>query len=152
MDRKGYGTKWYSQTKNSLYFLGEIKSSPSESPLMEKKNNLKEDHEETKMSLGDVENGNPVSEVSCTTGPLRAVVEERTVSFKLGDLEEAPERERLPMDLKEETSIDGTINGELTCQGFPMSPWVWRGCDSGLIHFALNVTFLVTLARCSAVA
>ncbi|KAM7327348.1 hypothetical protein ACRRTK_013715 [Alexandromys fortis] len=89
----------------------EIKSSPSESPLMEKKNNLKEDHEETKMSLGDVENGNPVSEVPCATGPLRAVVEERTVSFKLGDLEEAPERERLPMDLKEETSIDGTING-----------------------------------------
>nr|XP_048315967.1 sodium-dependent phosphate transporter 1 isoform X1 [Myodes glareolus] len=89
----------------------EIKSSPSESPLMEKKNNLKEDHEETKMSLGDVENGNPVSEMPCATGPLRAVVEERTVSFKLGDLEEAPERERLPMDLKEETSIDGTING-----------------------------------------
>ncbi|XP_075818243.1 sodium-dependent phosphate transporter 1 isoform X1 [Microtus pennsylvanicus] len=89
----------------------EIKSSPSESPLMEKKNNLKEDHEETKMSLGDVENGNPMSEVPCATGPLRAVVEERTVSFKLGDLEEAPERERLPMDLKEETSIDGTING-----------------------------------------
>ncbi|ERE69837.1 sodium-dependent phosphate transporter 1 [Cricetulus griseus] len=89
----------------------EIKSSPSESPLMEKKNNLKEDHEETKMSLGDVENGNSVSEVACATGPLRAVVEERTVSFKLGDLEEAPERERLPMDLKEETSIDGTING-----------------------------------------
>ncbi|KAH0510957.1 Sodium-dependent phosphate transporter 1 [Microtus ochrogaster] len=89
----------------------EKKSSPSESPLMEKKNNLKEDHEETKMSLGDVENGNPVSEVQCATGPLRAVVEERTVSFKLGDLEEAPERERLPMDLKEETSIDGTING-----------------------------------------
>lgn len=89
----------------------EIKSSPSESPLMEKKSNLKEDHEETKMSLGDVENGNPLSEVACATGPLRAVVEERTVSFKLGDLEEAPERERLPMDLKEETSIDSTING-----------------------------------------
>ncbi|XP_055470348.1 sodium-dependent phosphate transporter 1 [Psammomys obesus] len=89
----------------------EIKSSPSESPLMEKKSNLKEDHEETKMSLGDVENGNHLSEVACATGPLRAVVEERTVSFKLGDLEEAPERERLPMDLKEETSIDSTING-----------------------------------------
>lgn len=89
----------------------EVKSSPSESPLMEKKNNLKEDHEETKMAPGDVENRNPVSEVVCTTGPLRAVVEERTVSFKLGDLEEAPERERLPMDLKEETSIDSTING-----------------------------------------
>lgn len=88
----------------------EVKSSPSESPLMEKKNNLK-DHEETKMAPGDVENRNPVSEVVCATGPLRAVVEERTVSFKLGDLEEAPERERLPMDLKEETNIDGTING-----------------------------------------
>ncbi|XP_051000560.1 LOW QUALITY PROTEIN: sodium-dependent phosphate transporter 1 [Acomys russatus] len=89
----------------------EIKSSPSESPLMEKKSNLKEDHEETKMSLGDVENGSSMSEVACATGPLRAVVEERTVSFKLGDLEEAPERERLPMDLKEETNLDGTING-----------------------------------------
>lgn len=117
---------------------------------MEKKNNLKEDHEETKMSLGDVENGNPVSEVPCATGPLRAVVEERTVSFKLGDLEEAPERERLPMDLKEETSIDGTINGELTPRSFLMS-WLWRGCYSGLMHFVLNVPFLL-LARCSAVA
>ncbi|XP_059973042.1 sodium-dependent phosphate transporter 1 [Mesoplodon densirostris] len=90
----------------------EIKSSPSESPLMEKKNSLKEDHEETKLSLSDTETRNPVSEVGSATGPLRAAVEERTVSFKLGDLEEAPERERLPsVDLKEETSIDGTMNG-----------------------------------------
>ncbi|TEA28343.1 sodium-dependent phosphate transporter 1 [Globicephala melas] len=91
----------------------EIKSSPSESPLMEKKNSLKEDREETKLSLSDTETRNPVSEVgSAATGPLRAAVEERTVSFKLGDLEEAPERERLPsVDLKEETSIDGTMNG-----------------------------------------
>ncbi|ELR60537.1 Sodium-dependent phosphate transporter 1, partial [Bos mutus] len=90
----------------------EIKSSPSESPLMEKKNSLKEDHEETKLSLSDIETRNPVSEVGSATMPHRAVVEERTVSFKLGDLEEAPERERLPsMDLKEETSIDGSVNG-----------------------------------------
>ncbi|XP_057414046.1 sodium-dependent phosphate transporter 1 [Balaenoptera acutorostrata] len=91
----------------------EIKCSPSESPLMEKKNSLKEDHEETKLSLSDTETRNPVSEVgSAATGPLRAAVEERTVSFKLGDLEEAPERERLPsVDLKEETSIDSTVNG-----------------------------------------
>lgn len=90
----------------------EIKSSPSESPLMEKKNSLKEDHEETKLSLSDIEARNPVSEVGSATVPLRAVVEERTVSFKLGDLEEAPERERLPsVDLKEETSIDGSMNG-----------------------------------------
>lgn len=117
---------------------------------MEKKNNLKEDHEETKMSLGDVENGNPVSEMPCATGPLRAVVEERTVSFKLGDLEEAPERERLPMDLKEETSIDGTISGEFPSRGF-LVPCLWRGCYSGLMHFALNVSLLIS-ARCSAVA
>lgn len=80
---------------------------------MEKKNSLKEDHEETKLSLSDIETRNPVSEVGSATVPLRAVVEERTVSFKLGDLEEAPERERLPsVDLKEETSIDSTMNGE----------------------------------------
>ncbi|KAM5227559.1 sodium-dependent phosphate transporter 1 [Ctenodactylus gundi] len=90
----------------------EIKSSPSESPLMEKKNSLKEDHEETKLSVSDIESRLPVAEVGSATVPLRAVVEERTVSFKLGDLEEAPERERLPsVDLKEETSIDSTMNG-----------------------------------------
>lgn len=90
----------------------EIKCSPSVSPLMEKKNNLKEDHEEAKLSLGDIEVRSPISEVGPATGPLRAVVEERTVSFKLGDLEEAPERERLPsVDLKEETSLDGPMNG-----------------------------------------
>lgn len=89
----------------------EIKSSPSVSPLMEK-NSLKEDHEEAKLSLGDIEIRNPISEVGPATVPLRAVVEERTVSFKLGDLEEVPERERLPsVDLKEETSLDGPMNG-----------------------------------------
>ncbi|XP_005400655.1 PREDICTED: sodium-dependent phosphate transporter 1 [Chinchilla lanigera] len=90
----------------------EIKSSPSESPLMEKKDSLKEDHEETKLSLSDTESRLPASEIGSATAPLRAVVEERTVSFKLGDLEEAPERERLPsVDLKEETSVDSTMNG-----------------------------------------
>lgn len=82
---------------------------------MEKKNSLKEEHEETKLSLSDTESRLPASEMASATGPLRAVVEERTVSFKLGDLEEAPERERLPsVDLKEETSVDSTMNGELT--------------------------------------
>lgn len=81
---------------------------------MEKKNSLKEDHEETKLSASDIESRNPVSEIGPAALPLQAVVEERTVSFKLGDLEEAPERERLPsVDLKEETSIDSTVNGEL---------------------------------------
>lgn len=80
---------------------------------MEKKNSLKEDHEEAKLSLGDIEIRSPISEVGPATVPLRAVVEERTVSFKLGDLEEVPEREQLPsVDLKEETSLDGPMNGE----------------------------------------
>lgn len=79
---------------------------------MEKKCSLKEDHEETKLSAGDGENRSPASDAGSAAAPLRAVVEERTVSFKLGDLEEAPERERLPnVDLKEETSLDSTMNG-----------------------------------------
>lgn len=105
-----------SNRRNFIFFLGEIKCSPSESPLMEKKNNLKEDHEEAKLTLGDVESQSPAPEVGPATVPLRAAVEERTVSFKLGDVEEVPERQRLPsLDLKEETSVDGTGNGEWDC-------------------------------------
>uniref|UniRef100_A0A8B9PQ88 Phosphate transporter n=1 Tax=Apteryx owenii TaxID=8824 RepID=A0A8B9PQ88_APTOW len=85
----------------------EIKSSPSESPLMEKNSNLKEDHEEPKVPLGNSvgDAKSPVAD-AVSAVPHRVVVEERTVSFNLGDLEEAPERERLPsIDLKE-TNID----------------------------------------------
>ncbi|NWZ26711.1 S20A1 protein, partial [Asarcornis scutulata] len=85
----------------------EIKSSPSESPLMEKSSSLKEDHEEPKAPLGDGP-GNAKSPIAEVVSPVphRVVVEERTVSFNLGDLEEVPERERLPsVDLKE-TNID----------------------------------------------
>uniref|UniRef100_A0A8C3CHB1 Phosphate transporter n=1 Tax=Cairina moschata TaxID=8855 RepID=A0A8C3CHB1_CAIMO len=85
----------------------EIKSSPSESPLMEKNSSLKEDHEEPKAPLGDGP-GNAKSPIAEVVSPVphRVAVEERTVSFNLGDLEEVPERERLPsVDLKE-TNID----------------------------------------------
>lgn len=97
---------------------------------MEKKNSLKVDHEEeAKLSLGDIEIPSPASEVGPATVPLRAVVEERTVSFKLGDLEEAPERERLPsVDLKEETSLDGPMNGEWRFSGGEAVPPPW--CSS----------------------
>ncbi|XP_042327490.1 sodium-dependent phosphate transporter 1 [Sceloporus undulatus] len=85
----------------------EIKSSPSESPLMTKKSSLKEP-EEMKVTANtrlDIEEQSPTVEVSSV--PHRAVaVEERVVSFNLGDLEEIPEREKLPrMDMKE-TSLD----------------------------------------------
>uniref|UniRef100_A0A8B9BZV5 Phosphate transporter n=1 Tax=Anser brachyrhynchus TaxID=132585 RepID=A0A8B9BZV5_9AVES len=85
----------------------EIKSSPSESPLMEKNSSLKEDHEEPKVPLGDGPGNakSPIAE-AVSPAPHRVAVEERTVSFNLGDLEEAPERERLPsVDLKE-TNVD----------------------------------------------
>ncbi|XP_058134038.1 sodium-dependent phosphate transporter 1 [Dasypus novemcinctus] len=90
----------------------EIKSSPSESPLMEKKGGLKDDHEETKLSLSDSEPRSPISEAGSAPAPLRAVVEERTVSFKLGGAEEAPEREGLPSAaLKEAASLDSALSG-----------------------------------------
>lgn len=83
----------------------EIKSSPSESPLMEKSGGLKEEHEEPKVPPGDAPAGDaksPSAEAG-PAGPQRA--EERAVSFNLGDAEEAPEQ--LPsVDLKE-TNVDG---------------------------------------------
>ncbi|NXL69470.1 S20A1 protein, partial [Leptocoma aspasia] len=81
----------------------EIKSSPSESPLMEKNVCPKEEQEEAKMPLGDAKG--PAADAGSAVPP-QAGVEERMVSFNLGELEEAPEQERLPsLDLKE-TSID----------------------------------------------
>lgn len=70
---------------------------------MEKNISPKEDHEEPKVPLGDAKS--PIADVGSAV-PHRAAVEERTVSFNMGDLEEAPEQERLPsLDLKE-TTID----------------------------------------------
>ncbi|XP_075300754.1 sodium-dependent phosphate transporter 1 isoform X2 [Opisthocomus hoazin] len=81
----------------------EIKSSPSESPLMEKNVGPREDHEEPKVPLGAAKS--PVADVA-SAASQRAVGEDRTVAFNLGDPEDAPEPERLPsLDLKE-TSID----------------------------------------------
>ncbi|NXA15812.1 S20A1 protein, partial [Sapayoa aenigma] len=81
----------------------EIKLSPSESPLMEKNVGPKEEQEEAKVPLSDAKG--PTADAGSAMPP-RAVVEERTVSFNLGELEEALEQERLPsLDLKE-TSID----------------------------------------------
>ncbi|XP_013931387.1 PREDICTED: sodium-dependent phosphate transporter 1 [Thamnophis sirtalis] len=78
----------------------EIKPSPSESPLMRKKDSLKEQDEmkATESSMAEEEDeGNPIGV------PHKAVLEERAVSFNLGDLEEIPEREKVEM---KETIID----------------------------------------------
>ncbi|XP_026540508.1 sodium-dependent phosphate transporter 1 [Notechis scutatus] len=81
----------------------EIKPSPSESPLMRKKDSLKE-QDEMKVadsSMADEEDGrNPVE------APHRAALEPRAVSFNLGDLEEMPEREKLTKVEIKETIID----------------------------------------------
>ncbi|XP_053257257.1 sodium-dependent phosphate transporter 1 [Podarcis raffonei] len=86
----------------------EIKSSPSESPLMKKKSSLKEQDEakvDNKIADDDDQRNSPTEgEPSSVTH--RAAVEERMVSFNLGELEEIPERERLPRVEMKETSID----------------------------------------------
>lgn len=60
---------------------------------MDKKDSLKEDPGEAKVTLGEAKR--PLD--------FASVVEERTVSFNLGDADEVPERER--PDLKE-TNVD----------------------------------------------
>lgn len=83
---------------------------------MEKNISPKEEQEEPKVPLGDAKS--PVADAGLAA-PQRTPVEERTVSFNLGDLEEAPEQEQLPsVDLKE-TSID---SGE--CWGVLWGCWV----------------------------
>lgn len=70
---------------------------------MEKNVCPKEEQEEAKMPLEDAKG--PAADAGSAVPP-RAAGEERMVSFNLGELEEAPEQERLPsLDLKE-TSID----------------------------------------------
>ncbi|XP_063167388.1 sodium-dependent phosphate transporter 1 [Candoia aspera] len=82
----------------------EIKSSPSESPLMKKKSSLKEQDEiKTTIdnSIADDEDRNSTADM-----PHKAAIEERAVSFNLGDLEEIPEGEKLPKVEMKETIID----------------------------------------------
>ncbi|OXB53699.1 hypothetical protein ASZ78_003272 [Callipepla squamata] len=74
---------------------------------MEKNSSLKEEHEEPKVPLGHAPAGDAKTSTTESGSAVlqRAAMEERTVSFNLGDMEEAPER--LPgIDLKE-TNVDG---------------------------------------------
>lgn len=70
---------------------------------MEKNVCPKEEQEEAKVPQGDAKG--PTGDAGSAIPPP-AVLEERMVSFNLGELEETLEQERLPsLDLKE-TSID----------------------------------------------
>lgn len=91
----------------------EIKSSPSESPLMEKNRDhshiLKLD-QEVKLPLGSgvaAETKVPILDMVSVPIPSRAV-EERTVTFKMGDGDDVSDREK---SQSMETNIDQPISG-----------------------------------------
>ncbi|KFV20531.1 Sodium-dependent phosphate transporter 1, partial [Tauraco erythrolophus] len=128
---------------------------PGTSPLMEKNISPKEDHEEPKVPPGDAKS--PTADAGPAV-PHRAAVEERTVSFNLGDLEEAPEQERTPsLDLKE-TSIDsGAGNGSLVQFNQSMGHQLSSGGqyqyhtvhkDSGLYKELLHKLHLAKVGDC----
>ncbi|KAJ6658728.1 hypothetical protein lerEdw1_019888 [Lerista edwardsae] len=124
----------------------EIKSSPSESPLMKKKDDLKEQDEvkvavDSRASVAAAGSSGP--EVSSV--PHRAPAEERVVSFNLGDLEEVPEHERLPRVEVKETSLDsGEHPLSLPCNntGGWQSSGVLRPCSTQRPHAAEWETLL----------
>lgn len=94
----------------------EIKSSPSESPLMEKKNrdhsHISKPEQDVKLPLDSgvaAETKVPILDMVSVTIPSRAV-EERTVTFKMGDGDDVSEREK---SQSMETNIDQPINGAM---------------------------------------
>ncbi|XP_072259038.1 sodium-dependent phosphate transporter 1 [Pyxicephalus adspersus] len=94
----------------------EIKSSPSESPLMEKNNHdhshiLKPD-QDVKLPIDSgisAETKVPILDMVSVPLPSRAV-EERTVTFKMGDGDDVSEREKCQ---SMETNIDQPVNGAM---------------------------------------
>lgn len=72
---------------------------------MKKKDNLKE-QDEAKAATDSRAAMAGTSGAEASSLPHRAPAEERVVSFNLGDLEEVPERERLPRVEVKETSLD----------------------------------------------
>ncbi|CAH2274930.1 sodium-dependent phosphate transporter 1 [Pelobates cultripes] len=93
----------------------EVKSSPSESPLMDKSRELcrpilKQDQEDVKLPIDQeitVETKLHILDMVSVSIPSRAT-EEKTVSFKMGEYDEVPEREKAQ---SMETNIDQSTNG-----------------------------------------
>ncbi|KAM8974455.1 sodium-dependent phosphate transporter 1 [Pelodytes ibericus] len=96
----------------------EIKSSPSESPLMDKKSRelcrpiLKTEHDEVKLPVDrgiTMETKVPILDmVSVSIQPKPT--DEKTVSFKMGEYDDTPEREK---NQSVETNIDQSMNGSV---------------------------------------
>uniref|UniRef100_A0A8C6XAM6 Phosphate transporter n=1 Tax=Naja naja TaxID=35670 RepID=A0A8C6XAM6_NAJNA len=123
----------------------EIKRSPCESPLMRKKDSLKE-QDEVKVS-------------SPADAPHRAALEERAVSFNLGDLEEMPEGEKLHKVEMKETIIDSGAmqlpNGSLVQLNHMVSNHIGSSGhyhtvhkDSGLYKELLHKLHLAKVGDC----
>uniref|UniRef100_A0A8D0BWC4 Phosphate transporter n=1 Tax=Salvator merianae TaxID=96440 RepID=A0A8D0BWC4_SALMN len=96
----------------------EVKLSPSESPLMKKKSSLKEqDEPKGVVATGPADEGERIPTVEASSVPQRSAVEERLVSFNLGDLEEVPEHGKPPRgEMKEASMHSGAMqlpNGSL---------------------------------------
>lgn len=90
----------------------EIKSSPSESPLMDKKNmdqcHILKVESDVKLPIDSGVNAETkVPILDMVSVPSRAA-EERTVTFKMGDVDDVPEREK---SQSMETNIDQPPNG-----------------------------------------
>ncbi|XP_041089676.1 sodium-dependent phosphate transporter 1-like [Polyodon spathula] len=96
----------------------EIKSSPSESPLMEKKNSdlhcpvlISDPETKDPPSNGiSVETKSPVMEGVCTLLPSKPVSGERAVAFNIGDSDDGDEMDKLQEGDKKDTSDDVTCN------------------------------------------
>lgn len=102
---------------------------------MKKKGSLKEADEikAAEESRVDEEDERSPVERPCVP-PQKVPVEERGVSFNLGDLEEIPEHGRLARAEVKETSLDG---GELiltpTEVGSPFLPGWWACCQGAAV-------------------
>ncbi|XP_060643572.2 sodium-dependent phosphate transporter 1 [Anolis sagrei] len=134
----------------------EIKSSPSESPLMRKKSSLKELEELKPAANSRIEEEEQIPEAEVPVVLHRAVAaEERVVSFNLGDTEDIPERERM-----KETGFEGRSvqfpNGHLAQFNHGVSSQVTPAAghyhtvhkDSGLYKELLHKLHLAKVGDC----
>ncbi|MGH0162043.1 UNVERIFIED_CONTAM: hypothetical protein FKN15_070480 [Acipenser sinensis] len=148
----------------------EIKSSPSESPLMEKKNSdlhcpmLKSDPEtKDPPSNGiSVETKSPVMEGVCSLLPSKPVSGERAVAFNIGDSDDGDEMDKLQTGDEKDISDDVTCNNatenaghvqfrnvvssHLPSNGYSQYHTVHK--DSGLYKDLLHKLYLAKMGDC----
>ena len=129
----------------------EIKSSPSESPLMKKKESLKEADEMKAAAESRVDED---EEERSGVPPQKMPSEERGVSFNLGDLEEIPEHGRHARVEVKEANLDSggggmpLPNGSLVHQPASTGHYHTVHKDSGLYKELLHKLHLAKVGDC----